>query len=78
MADKDYDVWIFNARGNYYSRRHIELDPDERAFWNFSWTEIGMYDMSRVYDYVIEETGNEQVYVIGHSQGTTALKMYFN
>ncbi|XP_055308421.1 lipase 3-like [Sitodiplosis mosellana] len=72
MADAGYDVWITNSRGNFYSRRHISLSPDQRAFWNFSWTEIGLYDLSAIYDYVIEQTQNEKVYAIGHSQGTTS------
>lgn len=72
MADSGYDVWIQNNRGNYYSRRHITLDPDDHKFWNFSWTEIGLYDYPAIYDYVIKKTGNKGVYVIGHSQGTTA------
>lgn len=36
-----YDVWLGNARGNSYSRRHTRLTADEKAFWDFSWHEIG-------------------------------------
>lgn len=35
MADAGYDVWILNARGNRYSRAHVELDPDLFDFWRF-------------------------------------------
>lgn len=38
LADTgNYDVWLWNARGNYYSREHLWLDPDsDTQFWEFS------------------------------------------
>lgn len=73
MADNCYDVWLPNARGNYYSRRHIKLKPSDRAFWNFSWCEIGLNDYPAVFKYALKLTNNTQVNVVAHSQGTTSL-----
>lgn len=37
LADKGYDVWMGNARGNTYSRQNIHYNPDlnPKQFWNF-------------------------------------------
>lgn len=37
LSDEGYDVWMGNARGNTFSKRHITLDPkkDARKFWEF-------------------------------------------
>ena len=50
-----YDVWLNNSRGNSFSRRHINLDPDSdnEAFWSFGWEEMGKYDVPAVIDYIL-------------------------
>lgn len=75
FADAGYDVWLPNARGNFYSRKHKTKDPDlsSSGFWDFAWYEIGIYDLPAVIDYVLQETLSPKVYCIGHSQGTTEL-----
>ncbi|XP_046961504.1 lipase 1-like [Vanessa cardui] len=75
LAEAGYDVWLPNARGNFYSRRHLFLDPDDREglqFWKFSWDEIGNLDLPAIVNFIIVNTGQQKMHYIGYSQGTTA------
>lgn len=73
LADAGYDVWMGNSRGNTWSRKHVSLDPDFDLayFWNFSWNEMGIYDIPANIDYILAQTGAPNLFYIGHSQGTT-------
>lgn len=75
MANENFDVWLTNARGNVYSRRHLSRDPDDPSsgFWDFSWDTIGMFDLPAVIDYILKETEQQKLYAIGHSQGGSTL-----
>ncbi|XP_062545372.1 lipase 3-like [Armigeres subalbatus] len=72
LATRGYDVWLGNARGNTNSRKHVSLSPDKPQFWDFSWHEIGLYDLTAMIDYVLKKTGSKSIHYVGHSQGTTA------
>lgn len=77
LADRDYDVWLGNARGNTYSCNHTKYNPfgsssDRKKFWSFSWHQIGIFDLPAMIDYILDRTGVSQLQFIGHSQGTTA------
>lgn len=71
LADQGYDVWFGNNRGNKYSRRHQTLDPDKdvKAFWDFSFHELGVLDVPAMLDFILNVTDKAQVPVFGHSQG---------
>ncbi|RLU17504.1 hypothetical protein DMN91_009739 [Ooceraea biroi] len=71
LCDSGYDVWLANCRGNTYSKYHKHYTRRDREFWNFSWHEIGYYDLPAMIDYILKETGHSDLYYIGHSQGTT-------
>ncbi|XP_046394228.1 lipase 3-like [Ischnura elegans] len=71
LADQGFDVWMGNARGNEYSRRHKWLDPKESEFWDFSWNEMGYYDLPAEFDYIRRRTGQPKLSYVGFSLGTT-------
>ncbi|XP_030554265.1 lipase 3 [Drosophila novamexicana] len=68
-----FDVWLPNARGTTESRRHRTLSARQPAFWDFSWHEIGVYDLPAIVEHVLAVTGQRQLHYVGHSQGTTVL-----
>ncbi|XP_063628889.1 lysosomal acid lipase/cholesteryl ester hydrolase-like [Cydia splendana] len=72
LADKGYDMWLLNNRGTKFSRRHTELDPDkDKKFWDFSFHEMGYYDLAATIDFVLDQTSEEKILAIGHSQGAS-------
>jgi pimeloyl-ACP methyl ester carboxylesterase len=70
LADAGFDVWLANSRGNVYSRNHIHMSPSDDKFWDFSWDQMAKYDIPAMVDYILKETGNKQIFYVGHSQGT--------
>ncbi|XP_049881145.1 lipase 1-like [Pectinophora gossypiella] len=72
LSSEGYDVWLANARGNKYSKRHVTLSPNQSEFFNFSWDEMGRYDLPATIDYILSVTERKKMSYVGHSQGTTA------
>lgn len=72
LADAGYDVWVGNSRGSRYSRRHLFLDSNtDKEFWDFSFHELGYYDLPAMIDFVLDNTGTKTLNAIGHSQGNS-------
>jgi lysosomal acid lipase/cholesteryl ester hydrolase len=74
LSDRGYDVWMTNNRATLYSNQHINLgtaygrtDPE---YYNFSFDEMGKYDVPANIDYIRKESGHDKIIYIGHSQGT--------
>ncbi|RLW04135.1 hypothetical protein DV515_00005977, partial [Chloebia gouldiae] len=71
LADAGYDVWLANSRGDTWSLKHKTLKPCQKEFWQFSFDEIGKYDIPAELNFIMNKTGQKDVYYIGHSEGTT-------
>ncbi|KAH7939952.1 hypothetical protein HPB52_019572 [Rhipicephalus sanguineus] len=73
MADKQYDVWIGNVRGNSYGKVHKKLKVRSKAFWNFSFHEHAVLDLPAQIDYVLRATERQDIPYVAVSQGTLML-----
>ncbi|KAF2892874.1 hypothetical protein ILUMI_13300, partial [Ignelater luminosus] len=75
LADAGYDVWLGNFRGSRYSKSHIYLKSNESEFWDFTFHEIGTYDLPAQLNLIYKNT-NKKVIYIGYSMGATSAYVY--
>lgn len=71
LAKNGYDLWLGNNRGTFESHGHVSLTTKDEAYWEFSFDEMGQYDVPAFLDFVLNKTGVQKLTYIGHSQGTT-------
>lgn len=50
FADKGFDVWVGNSRGNRYS--HKSLSPVVLDFWDFTFHDMAKYDLPAALRYI--------------------------
>lgn len=70
LADAGFDVWLFNSRGNRYSRKHRD-NLSRKEYWNFTYEEMGTQDLPAAIDHILNVTSQEKLSYVGFSQGTT-------
>jgi lysosomal acid lipase/cholesteryl ester hydrolase len=72
LYHEGYDIWLTNTRGNTYSRNHTTLDPKHnKEFWNFTFAEMGRFDVPANIEYVLKQTKKPTLTFMGWSQGVT-------
>lgn len=70
MANRGYDVFLSNSRGNIYGMRHVSMSKFNPRFWSFTFDEQIKFDLPAVIKFVQELTNKTKVGYVGHSQGT--------
>ncbi|XP_014214102.1 lipase 3 isoform X2 [Copidosoma floridanum] len=71
LSDAGYDVWLGNSRGNTYSKAHVNMSSSDSKFWEFSWHEMGIFDLPGTIDHIISSTNCKKMHYVGHSQATS-------
>lgn len=56
LANRGYDVWLANNRGNKHSQDHINLTTKDKEFWDFTFEEMAFYDLPAAFRYVNDKT----------------------
>ena len=67
LAERGYDVWVGNNRGATYSTKYRGWSDDR---WDYTWADMGQYDMPACIDRILEVTRKPKVTLIGYSQGS--------
>lgn len=57
LAACGYDVWLANSRGSVYGNRHVRYSNQEARFWQYTLTEMAMYDVPDTITYILRQTG---------------------
>eukprot|EP00742_Colponemidia_sp_Colp-10_P001844 GILJ01001974.1.p1 GENE.GILJ01001974.1~~GILJ01001974.1.p1 ORF type:complete len:384 (+),score=50.19 GILJ01001974.1:99-1250(+) len=73
LADAGYDVWVMAPRGTRGSSRHRTLTPQSREYWDFSFEEMGVFDVSACVDFILKQTNATKISYLGHSQGNAQM-----
>jgi gastric triacylglycerol lipase len=72
FANRGYDVWLGNSRGNKWAMAHVNMSSSDKAFWQFDWDGMAQYDLPAAFTYIANYTSKKINYV-GHSEGTTIM-----
>lgn len=73
MANRGYDVWLANSRGNIYGQRHVKLCHWQPKFWAFTFDEQIEFDLPDTIEFILKKTNKTKLGYVGHSQGTVMM-----
>ncbi|XP_062558762.1 lipase 1-like [Armigeres subalbatus] len=72
LLESGLDVWLGNSRASPETASHRVHSRDSKPFWDFSFHEIGYYDLAAMIDTVLANSGHRQLHLVGYSEGATA------
>ena len=52
LANRGYDVWLGNNRGNKHGRNHLNISVNDKAFWDFTFEDMAIYDIPAAFAYI--------------------------
>lgn len=52
LANRGYDVWLGNNRGNKHSKAHTQYSNKDKIFWDFTFEEMAIYDLPAAFQYI--------------------------
>ncbi|XP_053603529.1 lipase 1-like [Plodia interpunctella] len=70
LSDAGFDVWLYNSRGNRYSKGNTKRYTN-KEYWDFTYEEMGTRDLPACIDHILKVTSREKISYVGFSQGTT-------
>ena len=74
LANNNFDVWLSNSRGNKYCKKHDKFKTNSFEFWQFSFHDLGVYDIPAVIKYIRKNNNSgEKIIYFGHSQGCSLM-----
>jgi len=74
LADRGFDVWLGNSRGNKHSKYHQTFSPVDLEFWSFSHEEVALYDLKANFELISSKNSSkDQIIMIGYNTGATAM-----
>nr|CAI5820933.1 unnamed protein product [Callosobruchus analis] len=75
LLQQGYYVYLVNFRGNLYSNSHMTI-RDRATFWDFSFDQMGLYDMPAIMKEVHRLSKGAKSVFLGYGMANTAAFVY--
>ncbi|CAH4038919.1 unnamed protein product [Pieris brassicae] len=74
LLESGLEVWLANSRGNQFSKEHTSRSVNSAEFWDFTFHEIGVYDLRAILEYLYDiKSAHADIVFLGYSLSSTAL-----
>ena len=70
LLDEGHDVWYIYSRGTTYSEKNDSNTVYDAGFWDYTFEDLGVYDIKASVDFVQTKTGKKPG-IIANQTGAT-------